>query len=137
MATASATTDKKNVNASSHIPADLTFTCVQKSWSLLFQNPIFMDMFRTNFLLKSKQYEEEDDNMRLLLKQTMLRIPFHYSLSILSGGTFEDRVRLDWPPPFQEDDSSVEILGFSSVNGILCLCHGHGYDVTTVLWNQF
>jgi nitrogen fixation-related uncharacterized protein len=145
-----ATTDKKKVSTSSHIPDDLTFSilsklpiksltrfkCVQKSWSLLFQNPIFMNMLRINFFLKSKQYEDDDDdNTHLLLKHSKQRIPFHDSLYILSGQTFEDRVRLDWPPPFQENDSSIEILGFSSVNGIFCPCQGHGYDVTTILWN--
>jgi len=77
MATAAATTDKKKVSTSSHIPDDLTFSIlsklpiksltrfafVQKSWSLLFQNSIFMNTFCTNFFFKSKQYEEEDDNM--------------------------------------------------------------------------
>jgi molecular chaperone HtpG len=60
-------------------------------------------------------------------------IPIHDSLCILSGDSFEDRVRLDWPPPFLENDSDIDILGSSSVNGIFCLFNGYGNE--TVLWN--
>ncbi|CAJ2657645.1 unnamed protein product [Trifolium pratense] len=70
--------------------------------------------------------------MRLLLKQAT---PYHTSLCMLSGERFENKVRLDWPPPFLENNSYVQILGSSSVNGIFCLFQGCAYIITTVLWN--
>ncbi|PNX79199.1 F-box protein [Trifolium pratense] len=60
----------------------------------------------------------------------------------LSGDRFQDRVSLDWPPPFQQDESNIEILYCASVNGILCLYQRHGNyfettapTATTALWN--
>jgi hypothetical protein len=47
----------------------------------------------------------------------------------------EDEERLYCPPPFHEDDLGIEILGFSSVNGTLCLYHGNYHDSKIVLWN--
>ncbi|XP_050920188.1 F-box/kelch-repeat protein At3g06240-like [Lathyrus oleraceus] len=46
-------------------------------------------------------------------------------------------VKLDWPPPFQDyGDPYIHILGFSSVNGVICLYNRIDYDdTTTVLWN--
>ncbi|XP_004510914.1 F-box protein CPR1-like [Cicer arietinum] len=134
----------------SHIPNDLAlsilsklsikslnrFTCVQKSWSLLFQNPDFMNMFRTNFI---SNHDEDEDNMTcLLLKERTRTIAFgnHNTMYTLSSDKFEDMVRLDWPSPFQENDSHIEILGSASVNGILCLHQeGTDNDSTTIFWN--
>ena len=148
MATASATTDKKKVSTSSHIPDDLTFsilsklpiksftrfTCVQKSWSLLFQNPIFMDMLRTNFLLS--KHDEDDENTCVLLKEMESRRPYHTSLYTLSGEKFENRVRLDLPTPLHENNSFIRIMCSAGINGILCLYQdGVNDHVTIVLWN--
>ncbi|XP_045802437.1 F-box/kelch-repeat protein At3g06240-like [Trifolium pratense] len=110
------------------------FTCVQKSWSLLFQNSHFMDMFRTNFI--SKHDDDDDVNTCLLLKERTLEIGFGYhdALYILSTDRFEDRVKLDWPP-FLENDSYIDILGSSSVNGIICIYQDLAYGFKTVLWN--
>jgi len=61
-----AATDKKKVSNPSHIHDDIAFsilsklplksltrfTCAKKSWSLLFLNPHFMNLFRTNFISK-------------------------------------------------------------------------------------
>jgi len=109
------------------------FTCAKKSWSLLFQNPTFMNMFRTNFFLP--KHDEVDDATRLLLKEeSRCYTPEEYPC-ILSGERFENRVSLDWPPPFQWDDNefplSLMILGSASVNGALCLYKG----LKTVLSN--
>ncbi|RDX70401.1 hypothetical protein CR513_50357, partial [Mucuna pruriens] len=44
-----------------------------------------------------------------------------------------NKVKLDWPNPFQEDEPSfLFILGYANNNGILCL---HLFPNTFVLWN--
>ncbi|GAU40793.1 hypothetical protein TSUD_348900 [Trifolium subterraneum] len=108
------------------------FTCVQKSWSLLLQNPYFMNMFRTNLLVS--KHDEHDDNMCILLKE-MKAYENQDTLCTLSGKSFENRVRLDWPPPLQGVDSYIRIWGTASVNGILCLSQGFLDPITIVLWN--
>lgn len=149
MAAASATTDMKKVSVSSHIPDDLTFsilsklplksltrfTCVQKSWSLLFQNSIFMNMFRTNFLLS--KHDEDDENTCVLLKQMEGRRPYHTSLYTLSGEKFENSVRLDLPTPLHENDSFIHILCSVGINGVICLYNNdcRNANKIIVLWN--
>jgi hypothetical protein len=44
---------------------------------------------------------------------------------LLSGETFENSVKLDWPPPFEEIRKDFFIAD-SVVNGILCLYQGNG-----------
>lgn len=104
------------------------FTCVRKSWAHLFENPHFMSMFCNNFISK---YHSFYDDTCLLLKQTVPGHANHCSLYLLSGERFENKVKLDWPSPFQEDDTSIGILG-SGINGTLCLYQD---DTTVVLWN--
>jgi len=108
------------------------FTCVKKSFSLLFQSPDFMNMFQTNFICK---HDEENENTRLILKERTQMIPFPYTFCTFSGEKLEDRERLDCPPPFHEDDLGIEILGFASVNDILCLYQGIYHDTKIILWN--
>jgi molecular chaperone HtpG len=118
------------------------FTCAKKSWSLLFQNPTFMNTFRTNFF--KPKHIEDDDEACLLVKEESRGFPSHESPCILSGEKFEKKVSLDWPPPFQQDDShnifpsfplSILILGSASVNGTLCLYRGFAGAIKIVLWN--
>ncbi|XP_058759795.1 putative F-box protein At5g15660 [Vicia villosa] len=144
-----AMTSRKKVS-SSHIPYDLAlcilsklplkplkrFTCVQKSWSLLFQNSQFMNMFHTDFF-KSKT-NEDSQNTSLLIHFTNFvkgKIPIDELLSKLSSNRFEDMVIIDWPPPFKEDHIYMEMLGSSSVNGIICLYQDYGHESPIVLWN--
>jgi molecular chaperone HtpG len=108
------------------------FTCVKKSFSLLFQSPDFMNMFRTNFISK---HNEDSENTRLILKEKTQMIPFPYTFCTFSGEKLEDGERLDCPPPFHEDDLNIGILGFASVNGTLCLYQGNYHDTKIVLWN--
>lgn len=126
-----ASTNKKVSN--SHIHDDIAFsilsklplksikrfTCVKKSWFLLFQNPIFMNMFRNDFFIS--KHDEDDINTCLLFRERTTAFEYHNTLCTLSGEKFEDRVKLDWPPPFQQDDSFIEILGCTSVKGVLCI----------------
>ncbi|KEH18990.1 putative F-box associated interaction domain-containing protein [Medicago truncatula] len=134
-------TDKKKVSTPSHIHDDIAlsilsklplksltrFTCAKKPWSLLFQNPHFMNLFRTNFISK---HNEEEDNKNLLLD--------YDTLCTFSGESFENRVRLELPPPlhFQREGCPfVRCWCSASVNGILCLSQGFIDPMTIVLWN--
>jgi hypothetical protein len=59
----------------------------------------------------------------------------HCEFYWLSGEKFENRVKLDWPPPFQNDDTNIYIVGSISINGILCLEQEFRYLRQLVLWN--
>ncbi|XP_058759785.1 F-box/kelch-repeat protein At3g06240-like [Vicia villosa] len=148
MAEASSTTTTKKVS-SSHIPYELAlcilaklplkslkrFTCVQKSWSLLFQSSHFINMFSINCM--SKQDEDYENTCLLLFGHTGPP-ENRCAMYSLSSDNFEDRVRIDWPPPFQGNDyRCIEPLGSCSVNGIICIYEGDENDnnTTTVLWN--
>jgi len=113
------------------------FTCAKKSWPLLFQNPIFMNMFKTNFFIS--KHDHDNDSATHLVVIEHLGFPVQQSLCILSGERFENKVSLDWPPPFQKDDdwppTTYKILGSASVNGTLCLYRGCYDDFKIVLWN--
>jgi molecular chaperone HtpG len=136
-----ATTTNDQVS-STHIPDDIAFSilcklplkslkrfsCVQKSWSRLFQNHNFMNMFRTNFF-KTKHDDEDDEKTCLLLKKYTQSAPRYHSLCTLSAERFEDQVKLHLPPSFQYHDDSTSlirfnVLGSTSVNGTLCLYGG-------------
>ncbi|RHN70242.1 putative F-box domain, galactose oxidase/kelch, beta-propeller, F-box associated interaction [Medicago truncatula] len=137
---------KKEV--SNHIPRDISFlilsklpvkslkrfTCVCKFWANFFEKPQFMSMYLSKY--------DDHHNSRLLLKQTPSFFDYddHDYLFLLLGETFENSVKLDWPPPIDVDREGILIAG-SIVNGILCLCQGNGRGDTTwiaqkvVLWN--
>ena len=74
-----------------------------------------------NLFLSRSRYDDHQ-NSRLLLKVTP-EYGYGYTdkMFLLSGDTFENSVKLDWPPPFEEDSAGIFIVG-SVVNGILCLC---------------
>jgi len=103
------------------------FESVRKSWSLLFENTHFMNMFRNN-LLSNSYY----DGASLLLRVSENHKEVFYSLS---GERFENKVKLDWFVSC-EDHFIFRIFGFGSINATLCL-----YDFSNdnhgniVLWN--
>lgn len=129
---------------SGHIPYDLTFSimsklplkslkrfsCVRKSWSLLFENPYFMNMYQKKFMYSDHSSYEGDSC--LLIQQIEPYFQNRRVLYWLSGERFENKVKLDWPPPFQENDQGVCVLG-PAVNGIVCLYQWH--TPTVVLCN--
>jgi molecular chaperone HtpG len=88
------------------------FSCVRKSWSRLFENPNFMNMYRYYFI--SSTYE--DDGSYPVLMGRMV----HHVLYLLFGERFENKVKLDWPSPYQEDNKAIHILG-PVINSIVCL----------------
>lgn len=96
------------------------FECVNKSWSLLFDNPNFMTLYRTYLLTKDHSYY--DDSSVVLLQTTPNDLDGYYHcknlLHSLSDERCENVVQLDWPKPFpdddnpnQEDRTRFEILG--------------------------
>ncbi|XP_045822152.1 putative F-box protein At3g16210 [Trifolium pratense] len=132
----------KDIKVSNHIPNDLAFSilsklpivsikrfsCVHKSWALLFQNPNFLSAVGKNFI---SQYNSFYDDTCLMLKRTQ-GYDNRCVFDMLSGERFENRVRLDLPLPFQDDDTCIQILG-SSINGIICL-YQEGDHSKIVLW---
>ncbi|XP_020216448.1 F-box/kelch-repeat protein At3g06240 [Cajanus cajan] len=131
------------------IPDDLTFSimgklplksikrfgCVCKSWVSLLENPNFMTIFRNNFLSNHRSYY--DDTVLLLCQSlnTNITETHHENLFLLSGEKFQNRVKLDWPNLFQEQNlanSHIDILGHASINGILCVNNRYS---TIGLWN--
>ncbi|XP_058732594.1 F-box/kelch-repeat protein At3g06240-like [Vicia villosa] len=113
------------------------FTCVCHFWAYLFKNPLFMKMYCTHFFLSKYEYHH---NFRLLLKQREYWYEDISDIFLLSGKNFENKVKLDWPPPFQMYREDTFILG-SAVNGIICIYQGSGFGNTSrinqevVLWN--
>ncbi|RHN52669.1 putative F-box domain-containing protein [Medicago truncatula] len=100
------------------------FSCVRKSWSRLFENPNFMNMYRNYFI--SSTYEE-DGSYPVLMRRMV-----HHVLYLLFGERFENKVKLDWPPPFQEDNIGIHILG-PVINDNFCLYQGR--EPVVILWN--
>ncbi|CAJ2636348.1 F-box protein CPR1-like [Trifolium pratense] len=143
------TNEEVKVNNNSYIPDDFSFSilsklplkslkrfgCVSKSWSLLFENSHFMNMLRNHFL--SNNHRSNYGVTLLLLYDSDL--PVHYTLYLLSDDRFENRVKLDLPPPIQEVVSTLYILSSTSINGILCLgnlgSRGMVSIFRAVLWN--
>lgn len=131
------------------IPDDLTFSvmgklplksikrfgCVCKSWVFLLEEPHFMTIFRNNFLSNHRSYY---DDTVLLLRQSLngnVTQTHHENLFLLSGERFQNRVKLDWPNIFQEQNlanSYIHILGHASINGFLCVNNLYS---TIGLWN--
>jgi molecular chaperone HtpG len=153
--------DTSNVKVSKHIPDDIAFSilsklpiksfkrfqCVRKSWSLLFHNPYFMKMYRNNFLTNNRSYY--NDTSLLLHLTTHQGYLAKYVLYSFSGENFENRIKLNWPKPFPENNEDVPLLfqvdedgsGFDimgsvvSINGILCLRGFYSGKVKLILWN--
>jgi molecular chaperone HtpG len=88
-----------------------------------------MNMYRKN-LISNNSY---NNDACLLLKQTLLNFEKHSALYLFSNESFDNKVKLDWPPPIQEDDRGINILG-SGINGILCL-YVNGLSSKLVVWN--
>ncbi|CAJ2674234.1 unnamed protein product [Trifolium pratense] len=136
---------KKKVSSnSSHIPDDISFmilyklpvkslkrfSCVRKSWSLLFENHDFFKMFRNNVI--SKSHPQYDDACQMLTQNEEHK----WNIYLLSGDKFENKVKLDFPtssfprPTPEYSFRPFSVLG-SAINGILCIFHKND----TLLWN--
>ncbi|CAL5203946.1 unnamed protein product [Lathyrus oleraceus] len=129
---------------SDHIPDDLAFSimlklplkslkrfsCVHKSWSFLFENPYFMNLYLDNFI--SSDHSSYEGVLCLHIQHIMPYFQNRPVIYLLSGERFENKVKLDWPPLFQENDRGVCVFG-SAINGIVCLYQG--LTPTVVLCN--
>jgi molecular chaperone HtpG len=73
------------------------FECVQKSWSLLFQNHHFINMFRNKFL-------SYNDPSSLILRAVENDYEVFY---YFSGEKYEKTVKLDWLNSSEEDHECI------------------------------
>ncbi|XP_024632833.1 F-box protein At2g16450 [Medicago truncatula] len=126
-----------NQKVSLHVPEDVVFsifsklplksvnrfTCVSKSWTTLFENSYFMNMFSKYMVSK---YHLSYDEACLLLNCQWRK------LYLLSGERFENKVQLNWPDPFNRSYSYTYIFG-SAINGTLCINNENHSRI--VLWN--
>ncbi|KEH41368.1 F-box and associated interaction domain protein [Medicago truncatula] len=133
-----------NEKVSIYVPDDITFsilsklplksvnrfTCVCKSWTLLFENSYFMNMFIKNMALK---YHSLTDESCLLLNHFEI-FDGGWKLYLLSGERFENKVPLNWPSIFDQNNNYYyclrDILGYA-IDGTLCINH----HSTIFLWN--
>ncbi|CAK8538730.1 unnamed protein product [Lathyrus sativus] len=107
------------------------FECVSKSWSLLLQNSYFMNMFNNNNNLMCVSKDYDDTYFILQYSKDEYTTPSEFYL--LPGGVFKNRVKIDWPHPFRENNDDIYILGSVSINGVFCL--KQNYNGKPVLWN--
>ncbi|CAK8563203.1 unnamed protein product [Lathyrus sativus] len=132
--------EKVNLRKELHIHDDIAFSilsklclkslkrfeCVCKSWSLLFDNPNFMTMYRKVFLTKEDPYYD-DASLLIYGKFTHSEVSYldkPFELCSVSGDRFENRVKLRWPCTSNFNfyvRVNYDIIGSGSVNGILCL----------------
>ncbi|XP_058758483.1 F-box/kelch-repeat protein At3g06240-like [Vicia villosa] len=107
------------------------FTCVRKSLTLLFQNPIFMKMYSNNMVSKYHSLYHETD----LLLNRFDNIDYQWKLYLVSDEKYESKVQLNWPCPFgpKYGPSKPHIVG-SAINGILCI-YDTEHPTIIVLWN--
>ncbi|XP_050891064.1 F-box only protein 8 [Lathyrus oleraceus] len=107
------------------------FGCVRKSWSILFENSHFINMLRNHFISHSNS---DDHRTYLLIFKRDCADRYHPELHLL-----DSRIKLTLPPPFQEDDFYLNILGKTSVSGVFCIgtkdVRGDSNKVKYVLWN--
>ncbi|XP_058774582.1 F-box/kelch-repeat protein At3g06240-like [Vicia villosa] len=109
------------------------FGCVRKSWSALFENSHFMALFRNHFL----SHNNCDDDYQPFL---LIYLRDHADREYAELRLLDSRIKLNLPPPLQQGDHVISILGKTSVNGVFCIAQTHpGTDdinkVSYVLWN--
>lgn len=119
-----------------HIPSDLIFYilvklslkslkrfgCVCKTWALLFENPHFC----SNFIYIPHSYDTS-----LLLYEVEESHDYSRSFYSLSGARHENRVKLDFPNQYQEENPFIDFYGCDTITGTIFLTQGN----TLVLWN--
>ncbi|MED6117632.1 hypothetical protein PIB30_111691, partial [Stylosanthes scabra] len=89
------------------------FQCVQKSWNNLLDDPHFVKTYYENLMSNS-----ENCDSCIFLNQEIPNTNQH-NMFFLSGERYENKMKLDLPPPVQ-DNECFKVLG-SCVNGIICL----------------
>ncbi|XP_068497528.1 uncharacterized protein [Phaseolus vulgaris] len=107
------------------------FGCLQRSWTLLFENSDFMNLFRNNFIRNQHSYY--DDTSLLLLINLPYQNTRKSNLFSVSGERFQNMEKLECPEVEDVYPCGFRILGSCSVNGTLCLYIPFGRFV--YLWN--
>ncbi|KEH20035.1 putative F-box domain, galactose oxidase/kelch, beta-propeller, F-box associated interaction [Medicago truncatula] len=107
------------------------FTCVSKSWSLLFQNPNFINLFRNNLVSKSHDDDDDDDVCFLFVSYAFMS--FFY---LVSGERFQNVVNRDPLLPFEDQICRLfrPRIFCSAINGIVCV-YNHCDHSEVALWN--
>jgi len=108
------------------------FTCVCKSWSLLFQNPNFINLFRNNLVSKS-HYDYDDDDVCFLFVSYAFESLFY----LVSGERFQNVVKLDLLPSLFENPFRRPFrprIFFPAINGIVCV-YSRWDHREVALWN--
>ncbi|XP_058746684.1 F-box/kelch-repeat protein At3g06240-like [Vicia villosa] len=110
----------------------IRFCCVRKSWSDLFDNTYFMNMFRKNFLLKNHSHYNDTSLLLRFDESWIADNPCKSGMYSLSGERYENMIQLDLPDLLR-GEWSFQILGSTSINGFLFIdCKQSG---KVVLWN--
>ncbi|WVY99562.1 hypothetical protein V8G54_025632 [Vigna mungo] len=129
-----------------HLPDDLAFSILFKlplkslkrfgslckSWAILFENSLFVDLFCINFISNLHSFYD-DISVILCFQESYREINRKSSLFLLSGESFQNVDKLNWLDPLEIRLSYLNIVSSSSVNGILCFVvdkNRSGY-----LWN--
>lgn len=149
----------KSNKVSNHIPDDASlsilskvpikslkrFECVCKQWSILFQNPFFINIYRHHIIHTnhSDSDYDDDDDVSLILQHIILvnraspAFTFVSNFYFVSGETFENRVKFNSPLPLQVLGTAINIVGSISINGTLCLTNLLNDERNIVLWNPY
>ncbi|XP_058733440.1 F-box/kelch-repeat protein At3g06240-like [Vicia villosa] len=94
-----------------------------------------MNKFRTDFLSIPHSYY--NDTSLLLQHKYVYESDYDttcVSLNLLSGERYQNRVKLDFPNPFKEEEPQFQILYSGSITGIFCLQSINSSE-DIVLWN--
>jgi molecular chaperone HtpG len=103
----------------------------------LFENLDFLNLYRNYFISNNHSYYNGTSILLNLENNPLADKAFCSTLYLLSGERFENMVKLDWPPPFhEEEDMFINILCNTSVNGTLFLAQMCGLDPKCVFWNR-
>ena len=92
------------------------FGCLQRSWTILFENSDFMNLFRNNFIRNQHSYY--DDTSLLLFINLPYQNTHKSNLFSVSGERFQNMEKLEVEDVYP---CRFRILGSCSVNGTLCL----------------
>jgi len=108
------------------------FGSLCKSWDLLFENSLFVDLFYINFISNHHCFYD-DTSVILCLRYIDDEFIYKPSFFLLYGESFQNVDKLYWTNPLEGHHSKNNFVGSSSVNGILCFFL---YQIKYVyLWN--
>lgn len=101
------------------------FSCARKSWSRLFENHSFINMFIFNSHLLY-----HDACLNLIQSPKFPNSHVLNNFYLLSDDKFQNKLKLKFPPPFLDPQFSI-IQILDCVNGILCIIS----KTVVVFWN--